>query len=463
TLDSAGTTASFVPDAPLEHSTTYTATISGATSQASGLALEEPFTWSFRTIAPPPTVTAVAPINRATGVPVNNTVITAQFSEPVAALADSDFTVNCEAPCTNAVGTVSMNTAQTIATFNVSAPGALEASTEYTATIVTATSVANGQEMHAPFVWRFTTGLAPDTTKPRVILTEPPTSDPGPTVGVPTNTAITATFSEDMDPLTITDTTYTLTCAAPCVSPLGAVTYVVGSRTAVFTPENELESGTTYTATVESDVTDLAGNRLAGNQGPITDPSDYIWTFTTDVALPENNISVLSTNPGDGGTLSTCPTSGINATFDVPSGLRLDPATVTSLTFQVVEDATPLNIVIAESVVLDVDTGTIVTFTPQADLTDGVTYRATLKGGSDGVKDLAVPGNEMLEDFVWTFTAVAPVEPCFEPFPLNAATPFGGFGGSAGMTNEGLLTIINGDIGTTGASTLVTGFVGDPE
>ncbi|MDZ7685353.1 MAG: Ig-like domain-containing protein [Gammaproteobacteria bacterium] len=120
----------------------------------------------------------MAPIDGATGVPVNNTVITAQFSEPVAALADSDFTVNCEAPCTNAVGTVSMNTAQTIATFTVSAPGALEASTEYTASIVTATSVANGQIMQAPFVWGFTTGLAPDTTKPRVISTG--TADLGP-------------------------------------------------------------------------------------------------------------------------------------------------------------------------------------------------------------------------------------------------------------------------------------------
>jgi hypothetical protein len=42
---------------------------------------------------------------------------------------------------------------------------------------------------------------------------------------------------------------------------------------------------------------------------------------------------------------------------------------------------------------------------------------------------------------------------------LGAAAPFGGFGGGAGMTNQGILTVINGgDIGTTGASTLITGF-----
>jgi hypothetical protein len=41
---------------------------------------------------------------------------------------------------------------------------------------------------------------------------------------------------------------------------------------------------------------------------------------------------------------------------------------------------------------------------------------------------------------------------------LGAAAPFGAFGGSAGITNQGINTVINGQIGTTGASTLVTGF-----
>lgn len=41
---------------------------------------------------------------------------------------------------------------------------------------------------------------------------------------------------------------------------------------------------------------------------------------------------------------------------------------------------------------------------------------------------------------------------------LGAASTFGIFGGAAGMTNQGIYTVINGDIGTTGASTLITGF-----
>jgi hypothetical protein len=41
---------------------------------------------------------------------------------------------------------------------------------------------------------------------------------------------------------------------------------------------------------------------------------------------------------------------------------------------------------------------------------------------------------------------------------LGAASTFGVFGGGAGMTNQGIYTVVKGDIGTTAASTLITGF-----
>ena len=44
------------------------------------------------------------------------------------------------------------------------------------------------------------------------------------------------------------------------------------------------------------------------------------------------------------------------------------------------------------------------------------------------------------------------------PGALGAAASFGVFGGGAGMTNQGIYTVVNGDIGTTADSTLVTGF-----
>jgi hypothetical protein len=41
---------------------------------------------------------------------------------------------------------------------------------------------------------------------------------------------------------------------------------------------------------------------------------------------------------------------------------------------------------------------------------------------------------------------------------LGAASTFGVFGGGAGATNQGIYTVIKGDVGTTAASTLITGF-----
>lgn len=44
------------------------------------------------------------------------------------------------------------------------------------------------------------------------------------------------------------------------------------------------------------------------------------------------------------------------------------------------------------------------------------------------------------------------------PGILGSAASFGVFGGGAGMTNQGIYTVVKGDIGTTADSTLVTGF-----
>ncbi|MFI4940334.1 MAG: Ig-like domain-containing protein, partial [Burkholderiales bacterium] len=140
-----------------------------------------------------PTVTAVAPINNAAGVPINNSIITAAFSEPMAPIAGTaSFTVTCSAPCVSPAGTVALNASNGIATFTLAAGTSLAPSTLYTATVTGAKSLASGLALASPYVWQFTTGLASAVTRPGVTLTVPATTTPGPTTGVPTNTAITA-------------------------------------------------------------------------------------------------------------------------------------------------------------------------------------------------------------------------------------------------------------------------------
>jgi hypothetical protein len=458
-LNASNTVASFTLTAgtALAPVTLYTATITAATSLTSGLALAAPYIWTFTT-EDGPTVTAVSPVNLATGVATNEAVVSAAFSEPMAPFTGAaSFTLTCAAPCTDATGTVILNTDMTIASFTLRPATTLAALTPYTATVSGAKSLATGLPMTAPYVWRFTTGSTADVTRPSVTLTNPVTTTPGPTSGVPANTAVSAVFSEDMDPNTISAASFTLTCPAPCVAPTGTVSYALGTRTALFTPAALLTIGATYTATITTAATDLAGNALAGNQAALPAPSNYVWTFTAAAAAPRSNVSVTSTNPAAGAT-GVCPDASVNATFNVPSRLRMDPNSLTTATFTVTGPAPASTPVGASSVVVDNATGLIATFTPANPLTAGVTYTANVKGGVNGVKDTAIPANDMLSDFSWTFTVGPSSGQCVAAPSLGSAAVFGDIGGTAGMTNQGTLTVINGDIGTTAVSTGVTGF-----
>ncbi len=457
-LDSTNKVATFTPAANLAANTMYTVTITAAKSLVGGIALQSPSVWHFTTgVAPSPiTVTAVAPAANAMGVSINNTAVSAHFSEAIEPVTGTaTFTLTCASPCTNPVGTVTRDASNKIATFTAAA--ALVPMTMYTATITGVTSTATGAVLAAPFVWKFTTGITTDTTRPKLTFTVPKTTTPGPTAAVPANMAISATFSEHMAPASISMSSFTLTCAAPCVNPVGEVSYNLATKTAVFTPAASLATGTTYTARVTTAATDTAGNALAGNQAPLPAASDYVWTFTTTTATVAANVSVMSTNPANND-MNVCVGSNINATFNVPSGSRMNPSTINSSTYKVTQDNLALTPVVAGSVLLDDATGHIATFNPLNDLVAGTSYIATLKSGANGVKDLAIPANTMIADYVWHFTAANCVVTPAAGVALGSVAPFGTFGGSAGTTNQGIFTVINGDIGTTAVSTLVTGF-----
>jgi Domain of unknown function (DUF4082)/Bacterial Ig-like domain/Bacterial Ig domain len=107
-----------------------------------------------------------------------------------------------------------------------------------------------------------------DTTPPTVSSVTPTAADQPPVA-----TAVTATFSEAMDPQTITATRFKLRAGTTDVP--ADVTYDGSTRTATLHPQSPLQYGTTYQATISGGtggVTDAAGNALA---------ADYSWTFTT--------------------------------------------------------------------------------------------------------------------------------------------------------------------------------------
>src|SRR5689334_10598943 len=116
-----------------------------------------------------PTVTAVAPLANATGVPISTKIITAAFSKPMdpATLTTASFTLACPAG-TPVTGAVTYLAAGSIATLTLPAAPDLPPSTVCTATITTAAKDSTGIPLAANFVWTFTTGVTPDTTRPRV-------------------------------------------------------------------------------------------------------------------------------------------------------------------------------------------------------------------------------------------------------------------------------------------------------
>ena len=283
-----------------------------------------------------PVVTTVSPANNAISVPVGSTVAIT-FDKAMA--AGSTFTVTCAAPCVNPTGTVALSAGGTIATYTLTPSTSFAPLTLYTVT-ANATMSAGGLPLVTPFVSSFiTAGTTADINRPRVSSTSPLTSNPGPTPGVPTNAAVAAVFSENMNQASVeAPATFTVTCVTPCVSPTGAVSYSAGSRTAVFVPSAPLVTATIYTATISTAAMDLAGNALAGNQAALPAASAYRWTFTTAAAAAAGAITVSSTSPLAAAT-GVCPSATISGTFAVPSGLRLNPVTVNATNFTVVGPA----------------------------------------------------------------------------------------------------------------------------
>ncbi len=99
------------------------------------------------------------------------------------------------------------------------------------------------------------------------------------------------------------------------------------------------------------------------------------------------------------------------------------------------------------------DSGTtvILTATPAT----GYTFTSWNGDATGSVNPLTVNMNAN-KNITANFTVLIPAG---DPIILGTAANFGAFGGNAGVTNQGVNTIINnGGIGTTAASTLITGF-----
>ena len=440
--------ASFVPTAALAPNTLCVATVSTAATDTAGFHLANAFIWSFVTAGGAdtvrPTVTLVVPAAGATAV-ASNSRVSATFSEDMnpATVSGSSFTLNNTTLGTPVAGTVAYSVASRTAIFTPSAASGLPANTLFTATVTTAATDLVGNALAVATSWSFTTAALADTTRPTVLSTVPAAG----ASNVATNSKITAVFSEDMDASTLSGASFTLTNSTLGSAVAGTVSYAAGARTATFTPTGgSLPNNTAFTATVTAAATDLAGNGLAGNTAAFPNAGSHVWTFNTAAVGDTIAPTVTVVNPLDGST-GICLTKVVSATFSE----AMDPATVNAASFFVTDRGAD----VPGTVTYDAASQTA-RFVPSnaTGLAASRTFIATIVAGAAGVKDLA--GNPLAVNRVWSFTTG--VQPCAAGVNLGSAASFGSFGGAAGITNQGINTVVGGNIGTTAACTLITGF-----
>lgn len=253
-------------------------------------------------------------------------------------------------------------------------------------------------------------------------------------INQPINSASTATFSEPMNPATLVSpaTSYTIdeTVGGVFVASVpGSVSYA--GNTATFKPTVDLKPNTEYTSTISIAAKDLNGNALTAGVRP--NP----WTWTT-LPVPGTDLvppTVTGTNPADTA-VNVAVDKTVNATFSKAMSL----ATITTANFKVAG----VTGVVSYDVI-----NNVATFKPSSNLAISTTYTATVTTGATDLGGIA-----LATDRVWSFTTAS--TPLVSPkVNLLSVEPFGAAGG-AGVTSCGN-TLINGDISTTSASTLITG------
>lgn len=154
--------------------------------------------------------------------------------------------IECESPCTHL-----LITPQTPLRFEM----------RYTVRVEQISDLS-GNALPTPMTWSFTTEPAPpvsDSTPPRLLSISP--SDGA--TGVDEGALVTLTFDEGLDPNKMNSSSFKLIPDGQTIPVLGSYGCDPTCTVVTFAPAVHLHLNTTYRVEVTTDLTDLAGNRLA--------------------------------------------------------------------------------------------------------------------------------------------------------------------------------------------------------
>ncbi len=219
-------------------------------------------------------------------------------------------------------------------------------------------------------------GLTKIDASPVVRTTAPTTN----AIDVPVNSTISAVFSDDMNPSTVSGSTFILQNDTVAIT--GSISYA--DSVATFVPVNKLSYNSNYTATITSGAQSLSGTGLERN---------HEWSFSTlaqPLVTDTDPPKAVSTNPADNDKEVSVNTL-ISVTFSEP----INDATINSSSFSVSHD----EILIDGTVTYEENTAR---FAPSDPLPFGTIITATV---TSSVKDTA--GNALENDLSWSFTTEA--------------------------------------------------------
>lgn len=323
--------------------------------------------------APVVQITDTLPLDRHDGVSTDSKVAVTFNEDMVPASVNKRTFVVLESGTIPIAGTVAYQDKR--ASFAPSAP--FKPFTVYTATVTTGVKCLDDDAaLENEFDWTFVTGASKDATLPQVANTAFGVQVLENGVHQP---VIVAFFSEPMDPSSVDAGTFLLT--DPSGSPVPLQVQYIGLSALAY-PSVPLVAETTYTATVTTGVTDLAGNHMR---------KPRVWTVTTPnlaTLTGEPAPVVVTTNPVHGAA-DVLLGSEITATFGEP----IDPTTLTNASFLVYA---PGHVPVPGSVTV---TGVNATFIPAYPLAPNTTYVVDIEPAA---KDLE--GVPLAAEYEWTFT-----------------------------------------------------------
>jgi hypothetical protein len=373
----------FDPDVELENNTTYTIKITTAITDVYANPMVNQFELSFNTsdiiYEEPLQVSSTSPANNEKNVAVNRSIVMT-FSQPLKSISADNFTLKHGATSVSGTLTAWENNA----IFNPDSD--LSYSTIYTATLTAGIRDLGDNQLESDYSWTFTTGDQSyyDDTPPEVSSTYPANG----AVNVALNKAVTATFTEVMDALTISTSSFTLTKLADNSLVAGLLTYSDTTATFKFEARSgDLAPDTQYQGKVTTAVADLAGNHMLDN---------YTWTFTTG-ALPDiTPPQVSSTIPRDNATLVDLD-QAISATFTEP----VESTTITTATFTLNKQTTSGPEAVKGTVNYY---GKTAVFTPRENLASSTLYSAIISADVVDLAGNALAGNQDNGTYIWSFT-----------------------------------------------------------